>query len=159
MTKRRRGVPFRPLGDGRIELDLPPGVRDYMVAAAERLRETVEAPGTVAFERLFGRIDESAEIDDPAYVVARQLAIDQVVQQVVASAHKPVIDADDAEAWLKVLGMTLSRECAEHGIRSEDDRASLDAPDEAVIRVAYALQLGLIEALDGPHHEPRRVEL
>ncbi|MDA8311830.1 MAG: hypothetical protein M0Z46_14690 [Actinomycetota bacterium] len=150
MTKRRRQAPFRRLPDGRIELDLSPGVREFMAAAAERLRETVEAPGSAAFERLYGRIDESADMDDPAYVLARQLAVDEIVHAVSASARAPVIDAGEAEAWLKVLGMTLSRQCAERGLRTEEDRAKLDAQDEAVIRVAYALQVGLIDALDDP---------
>lgn len=146
----RRRAPFRRLGDGRIALDLPPGVREYMLAAAERLRETGVLPGSPAFERLFGRIDESADVDDPAYVLTRQFAVDEAVTAVVKSAQKSVIDAQEAEAWLKVLGMTLSRRSAELGLRTEQDRAKLDAEDEAVIRVAYALQVGLIDALDAP---------
>lgn len=121
-----------------------------MLAAAERLRETGVLPGSPAFERLFGRIDESADVDDPAYVLTRQFAVDEAVTAVVKSAQKSVIDAQEAEAWLKVLGMTLSRRSAELGLRTEQDRAKLDAEDEAVIRVAYALQVGLIDALDAP---------
>jgi hypothetical protein len=144
-----RRAPFRPLGDGRIALDLPPGVREFMVAAAQRLHDTGSALGSPGFARLFGVIDESADVDDPAYVLARQLAVDEMASVVAASAGKTVIDADEAEAWLKVLGMTLSRRSAELGIRTEEDRASLDSEDEAVLRVAYALQVGLMDALDG----------
>ena len=120
-----------------------------MAAAAQQLSETGAAPGSPGFDRLFGRIDEAADVDDPAYVLARQLAVDEVVSAVATSAQKAVLDPEEAEAWLKVLGMTLSRRMAELGIRSEQDRATLGAEDEAVIRVAYALQVGLIDALDG----------
>lgn len=148
MTRRRRRA-FTRLGDGRIALDLPAGVREFMAAAAERLHDTAAAPGSPGFERLFGRIEETAVLDDPAYVLSRQLAVDELASSVAASARKEVIDADEAEAWLKVLGLTLSRRCAELGIRTEQDRARLDAADEAVLQVVYALQVALIEVLDG----------
>ncbi|HVC13897.1 MAG TPA: hypothetical protein VND62_03465 [Acidimicrobiales bacterium] len=149
MSARRR-APFRRTADGRIGLDLPPGVREFMTAAAERLRDTGSTPGSPGFLRLFGRIDESAEVDDPAYVLGRQLAIDEVVAAVAASAQKPTIDTDEAEAWLKVLGMTLSRRSAELGVRTDEDREKLDDEDQAVIRVAYALQVALMDVLDDP---------
>lgn len=148
MSPRRE--PFRRLEDGRIALALPPGVREFMVAAVQQLRDTGASPGSPGFECLFGRIDESSSVDDPAYVLARQLAVDEVVSMVSASAEKTVIEPEEAEAWLKVLGMTLSRRSAELGIRTEEDRAALGARDEAVIRVVYALQVGLIDALDEP---------
>lgn len=119
-----------------------------MLAAAQRLRDTGESPGTPGFDRLYGHIDETAEVDDPAYVLGRQLAMDDVVSVVLASAEKSVIDPDEGEAWLKVLGMTLSRRAAELDIRTEDDRARVGAEDEAVIRVAYTLQVALIDVLD-----------
>lgn len=148
MSPPRRRPPFRRLDDGRIGLDLPPGVREFMTAAAERIRDTGTAPGTPGYDRLFSRIDESAEVDDPAYVVARQIAVDELASVVLASAQKPVIGPDEAEAWLKVLGMTLSRRSAELGIRTEEDRATIGDQDEAVLRVAYALQIGLMDVLD-----------
>ncbi len=61
-----------------------------------------------------------------------------------------MIEPEEAEAWLKVLGMTLSRRAAELGLRTEADRASLPAKEEAEIRVVYALQVSLIDAIDGP---------
>jgi hypothetical protein len=124
-----------------------------MIAAVQRLRDTGASPGSPGFECLFGPIEESAAVDDPAYVLARQLAVDDVVSVVSASADKDVIDPEEAEAWLKVLGMTLSRRAAELGVRTEEDRAALGAEDEAVVRVVYALQVGLIEALDEPPGE------
>ncbi|HLW45305.1 MAG TPA: hypothetical protein VKR78_03745 [Acidimicrobiales bacterium] len=148
MSRSRGREPFQRLEDGRIALDLPPGVREFMIAAAQRLRETGGTPGSSGFDRLFGHIDESADLDDPAYVLARQLAIDEVVELVAASAEKDLIDPEEAEAWLKVLGMTLSRLSAELGIVTEADRAELAAQDEAVVRVIYALEVGLIDALD-----------
>lgn len=119
-----------------------------MVAAAERLRDTGSSPGTAGYGRLFGRIDESAEVDDPAYVVERQIAVDELATRVLDSAESSVLDSDEAEAWLKVLGLTLSRRAAELGILTEEDRERLDEQESAVIRVAYALQVGLIDALD-----------
>lgn len=150
MTGGRRRKPFRRLEDGRIALDLPPGVREFMVAAAARLREVGATPDAPGFERLFGPIDEGAVVDDPAYVLSRQLAVDEVVATVSASVQREVIQPEEAEAWLKVLGMTLSRLAAELEICTEDDRAALGAGDEAVIRVVYALQVGLIDAVDEP---------
>jgi hypothetical protein len=148
VTRSRRREPFRRLEDGRIALDLPYGVREFMVDAAERLRDTGASPGSLGFVGLFGRIDETADVDDPAYVLARQLSVDEVVSVVSASARKEVIEPQEAEAWLKLLGLTLSRRAAELGVRTEDDRAALGVRDEAVIRVVYALQAGLIDALD-----------
>lgn len=149
MTKPHR-EPFRRLADGRIALDLPPGVREFMVAAAQRLRETAASPGSPGFDRLFGRIDESADVDDPAYVLTRQFEVDDVLTVVATSVNKTVIEPGEAEAWLKVLGMTLSRRSAELGIRTEEDRATLGLEDEAVLRVAYAIEVALIDALDTP---------
>ncbi len=120
-----------------------------MIAAAERLRDTGSSPGTAGYGRLFGRIDESAEVDDPAYVVARQIAVDELATSVLESTQESVIDSEVAEAWLKVLGLTLSRRAAELGVLTEEDRERLDEQDLAVVRVAYALQVGLIDALDG----------
>jgi hypothetical protein len=149
---RHRRAGFKRLDDGRIAVRLPSAVRSFVAAAAERLREVGESPGSPGFARLFGRIDETADADDPAYVLARQLAVDDVVAAVAASAEKPVIDPEEAEAWLAVLGMTLSRRSEELGLRTEEDRAGITREDEAVIRVVYALQAGLIDALDEPEH-------
>ncbi len=155
MTRRRR-VAFQRLDDGRIAVRLPAAVRSFVAAAAERLHEVGMAPGSPGFARLFGRIDETADADDPAYVLARQLAVDEVVAAVATSAEKSVIDPDEAEAWLAVLGMTLSRRAEELGLRTEEDRAGIAREDEAVIRVVYALQAALIDALDEAGHTRRR---
>lgn len=148
MTRSRRREPFRRLEDGRIALDLPPGVREFMVAAAQGLRESGASPGSPGFEGLFGTIDESAVVDDPAYVLTRQLEVDEVVSVVSASAQSEVIELAEAEAWLKLLGMTLARRAAELGVRTEEDRRALSVRDEAVIRVVYALQVALIDVMD-----------
>ncbi|HTX63860.1 MAG TPA: hypothetical protein VMD28_09485, partial [Acidimicrobiales bacterium] len=107
MTRSRGREPFRRLDGGRIALDLPPGVREFLVAAMEGLRETGTSPGSPGFAGVFGRIDESTDVDDPAYVLTRQLAVDGVVSVVSGSLQKAVIDRAEAEAWLKLLGMTL----------------------------------------------------
>ncbi len=155
MTRSRPRELFRRLDDGRIALDLPRGVRELVVAAAEQVQETGASPGSRGFDGLFARIDESADVDDPAYVLSRQLAMDELVSVVSASARKQVIEPDEAEAWLKLLGMALSRRAAELGIRTMDDRPPLSAHDEALIHVIYALQVGLIDAIDEPG-EPDR---
>jgi hypothetical protein len=137
------------LEDGRIALSLPPGAREFMVAAAGRLQDAGASPTSPGFEGVFGPIDESAVVDDPAYVLERQLAVDEVLSVVSSSVQKDVIEPEEAEAWLKLLGMTLSRRTAELGVRTEADRAALAAEDEAEIRVVYALQMSLIDAIDG----------
>ncbi len=150
MTRPRARQPFRRMEDGRIALNLPRGVRELVATAAGRLREAGTSPTSPGFESLFGRIDESAVVDDPAHVLGRQLAVDDVLSAVSSSVQKDVIDPEEAEAWLKVLGMTLSRRAAELGVRTEADRASLPAKEEQEIRLVYALQVSLIDAIDGP---------
>jgi hypothetical protein len=148
MTRRR--APFRKAPDGNIEVHLPSAVTDLVADAAAAITRAGDQPASAAFRRLFAHIDDSESDDDPAFVLARQLMVDDVVSTVVASARKQVITQDEAEAWLKVLGMTLARHAAELGLRTEEDRAALRRRDQALLTVLQAVQLGLIDALETP---------
>lgn len=119
-----------------------------MVEAAERVRRAADQPGSVAFERLFSRVDEGTELDDPLVVLSRQSMIDEIATSVAESAHRRSISDEEAEGWLKVLGMDLAIRAADLGLRTEADREALGDDEEAALAVVHALQLLIVEALD-----------
>lgn len=143
-------VPFVRAGADRIEVWLPQPVVEFLGLAAERLRRVGGKPGTAAFARLFGQVDEEHDADDPAVVLSRQLMIDDVATSVAASCDKPVISDDEAEAWLELLGMTAAVRAVELGVHSEEARDALGDDDRTFIAVLQHLQLSLIDALDTP---------
>lgn len=153
-TVSSRRAPFVRVGAGRIEARLPGSVVEFLGVAAERLRRVGEEPGTAAYARLFGQVDEEHVADDPAIVLSRQLMIDDVAGSVTASRGKRVISDDEAEAWLGLLGMTVAMRAAELGVHSEEARDALGDDDRAFIAVLQHLQLGLIDALDTPPDGP-----
>ena len=133
-----------------FEISLPFWVTELLADAAARLQQVAEEPGTAAFDRLFSRVDTDADVEDPLIVLSRQTMLDEVVGVVGRSAHEARISEDEAEAWLKVLGMTLAARAAELGIRNDDVRDALGGADAQYIDIVHALQLCLLEALDGP---------
>jgi hypothetical protein len=145
-----RPPPFRRAGAGLIEVDLPPWLVDFMVTATDRIRGSLEQPGTPAFGRLNSPIEEAADVDDPLVVLSRQTMLDEVVSAVSASVRSRLITDADAEAWLKLLGLALAARAAELGVRSEEHREALSSDDEGFFGVAHTLQLLLIEVLDTP---------
>jgi hypothetical protein len=147
---RRRKAPFLRREPGRIEVRLPDTVVDFLNVAAERLQRVGEEPGTVAYGRLFGHVDEGHPTDDPAVVLTRQLMIDDITASVLSSAAKSSISDDEAEAWLALLGMTVAVHAAELGVRSDEARDALGPGDRAFIAALQHLQLCLIDALDAP---------
>lgn len=151
----RRSPPFRRAPDGGVEVHLPSAVTNLIAEAAAAITREGDQPASPGFRRLFGHIDESEPDDDPAFVLARQLMVDDVVSSVATSVHKPVITQEEAESWLKVLGMTLARHAAELGLRTEEDTAALRRRDRARLTILQAVQLGLIGVLDDPHQLPQ----
>ena len=147
MIHRRRPV-FRREAAGVIEVNLPPAVSDVLVRAAEQLQATVEVPRSPGFARLFARVDESTADEDPAITLSRQMLLDRVASTVIGSAGKRMITDDEADAWLKVLGMTLARHAAELHVTTDADRASLSKEDGAMIDLIQALQVSLMIVLD-----------
>lgn len=141
---------FARRGPGRIAVHLPGTVVEFLGVAAERLRRVGEEPGTSAYDRLFGQVDEEHSVDDPAVVLTRQLMIDEIADAVIASCAKPVISDDEAEAWLEVLGMTVAVRATELGVHSDAARDALEPDDRAFIAALQHLQLCLIDALDAP---------
>lgn len=150
MKRPRRGSPVRRVGPDAIALDLPRWVVPLVADAADRVRRTAQRPGAPGFERLFGRIDESAAVDDPLSVLARQTMFDDVATAVAESLGQTVLSDAQAEAWLQVLSLSLAERAAELGVRDEEDRAALSPAEQRRLDVVYALQLTLIEALDTP---------
>jgi len=147
---RRRTPPFVRREAGRIEVRLPATVVKFLSVAAQRLRRVGEEPGTVAYSRLFGHVDEEHSTDDPAVVLTRQLMIDEISASVTASAGNSSISDDEAEAWLALLGMTIAVHAAELGVRSDEARDALDPAERAFIAALQHLQLCLMDALDTP---------
>lgn|GEM_PF-3107524 len=150
MKRDREGAPVWRAAPGRIGVDLPRWVTELVATAAEGLRRTCEHPGTEAFNRLYSRVEETGETEDPIVMLTRQTMLDEVAGTVVASIGKPVISDEEAEAWLKVLGMLLASRAAELGVVTEEQRDALGTSETQFFDVVHALQLCLIEALDGP---------
>lgn len=150
MRLRRRTSPVRRTGPDAIALDLPPWVRELVADAADRVQHTAAQPGTAAFARLFAPIDESADVDDPLAVLARQTMLDERAAAVAGSAAQGVISDAQAEAWLQVLSLYLAVRAAELGVRTEEERDALAPEAQAGFDAVHALQLALIVALDAP---------
>lgn len=64
--------------------------------------------------------------------------------------RRSVLSDAEAESWLEALGLVLAARTAELGLRTEEDRRAVSRRDEAFLGVVYAVQLGLIHALDAP---------
>ena len=123
-------------------------VVDFVVDAARRLEQAVERPGSAAFDRVYGAAVDPDAPEDPSVRLSRQLMVDEVTATVEASARKRRISVEEAEAWLKVLGMTLSSQIADLGVVTEADRAALGRRDQATIVLIQALQVELLRALE-----------
>lgn len=106
----------------------------------------------MAAERLLAPLDESAFADDPLVTLMRQHALDEVFDTVESSAPRSTLSDAEAESWLEALGLVLAARTAQLGLRTEEDRRRVSRRDEAFFQVVYALQLGLMEALDEPPH-------
>lgn len=141
---------FRKVGQDEIEVRLPARLVDFVVSAAVALRRTAELPGTPGFDRVFGRPIDADAPGDPTVLLSRQLMVDDVTAVVEASAGKRRISLDEAEAWLKVLGMTLGRRAAELGVVTDADREALGEGDQATIAVLQTLQIAMVQAIDEP---------
>lgn len=104
----------------------------------------------MAAQRLLAPLDESASADDPLVTLTRQHALDEVFDTVESSASRHTLSDAEAESWLEALGLVLAARTAQLGLRTEEDRRRLSRRDEAFLQVVYAVQLGLMEALDAP---------
>lgn len=133
-----------------VEVDLPGWVGDFLAGAAERVRALAGEPGTPAFERVFSRVGPADEDDDPVATFERQAILEDLASSVAATATHRVLTDDDAEAWLKVLGILLAARAAELGLRTETDMESLGPADARFFDVVHALQAGLLLALASP---------
>ncbi|MGH8981088.1 MAG: hypothetical protein ACRDWE_08715 [Acidimicrobiales bacterium] len=131
-------------------MKLPRTVLQFLGVAAERLRRVDAAPGSAAYARLFGRVDEEHPTDDPVVVLTRQLMVDEIAAAVSASCANSSISDEEAEAWLAVLGMTVSLHASELGVDTDEARDALGDEDRAFIAALQHLQLCLIDALDAP---------
>lgn len=137
-----------------IEVDLPSAVVRVLAEEAEHVRSASESPGCPGFTRLHARVEEDRDADEPAVVLDRELSIDTLTGLVIDSVAKRVISTDDAEAWLRVLGMALACIAAEEGITDEDSLANVAPDASSRIDLVRAVQVALLEALDGPLSDP-----
>lgn len=150
---RRRTPPIRRTPAG-IELALPGWVTSLVASSVREVRAEVERPGSDAARRLLAPIDESARDDDPLVTLMRQHALDEVLGTLEQSTGHRVLSEAEAESWLEGLGLLLAARAAQLGVRTEADRRAVRRRDEAFLQVVYAVQLGLIEALDAPPPVP-----
>jgi hypothetical protein len=147
VSRRGSGPPIRRTAAG-IEVMLPTWVLSLVLDSVRRLRHQLETPGSPATGRLLSPLDETATADDPIVTLMRQHALDEVFDTVESSAQRGVLSDPEAEMWLEALGLVLAARTAELGIHTEVDRRGVGRRDEAFLRVVYAVQLGLIDALD-----------
>lgn len=128
---------------------MPDWITALLQSSVQSLRRDVETPGSPAAQRLLAPMDESTANDDPLVTLMRQRALDDVFETVEATAGRRILTDAEAEAWLEALGLVLAAKTAQLGIRTETDRHGLGWREEAFLQVVYALQIGLIDALDG----------
>lgn len=134
--------------NGSIVVELPRRVRRLLVDTAEAVRRCVEDPSTPAFDQLYGRIDESADVDDPLFGLERQSTIDDVCAVVAETAQSKRLSDAQGEAWLRVLGMAVMVTTAGAGIRTEEDLDRLDAERSQLIDLLRSLQFLVAGSLD-----------
>lgn len=123
-------------------------VLDFLVDAARSLRQAAEQPGSAGFDRVYGASIDPDSPDDPSVTLSRQLMVDDLTAIVESSARKRRLSLEEAEAWLKVLGMTLASRVADLGVVTEADRAGLGRRDQGMIMLVHALQVELLAALE-----------
>lgn len=127
---------------------MPDWVVTLLQSSMRRVRTELETPGSPAAMRLLSPMEESAAHDDPLVTLMRQHALDDVFDTVESTAGRRLLTDAEAETWLEALGLVLATTMARLGVRTETDRHGLRRRDEAIIQVVYAVQLGLIDALD-----------
>lgn len=129
---------------------MPGGVTSLVRSSLRQLRADMDAPGSMAAHRLLAPMDESADHDDPVLTLMRQHALDDVFETVERTAQQGLLSDAEAECWLEALGLLLAARAAQLGVRTEEDRRAVTRRDEGFLHVVYAIQLGLMEALDTP---------
>lgn len=133
---------------GTIVVELPNRARRFLVEVTGSVQRSADDPASPGYGRLYGQLDESAEIDDPLLRLERQAAIDEVCRVVIDSSHKEQLSDAEAEAWLSVLGLGVTITAANAGIRSEDDLDHLDRKLSRRLDVLRSLQLLVALGLD-----------
>lgn len=140
--------------DDTIVVELPEWARRFVVDTAEAVQRSVEDPSSPGFERLYGRLDESAEVDDPLVILQRQTTIDEICGTVIGSAPKGGLSELEAEAWLRMLGMAVTIIAANAGIHTDDDLELLDPELAQLLDLLRSLQVLLARSLDPALGEP-----
>ena len=122
--------------------------RQLVAAVAEGVRHVADAPTSAGFARLYTTSDESGVGDAALATLERQMAIDRLCDTVHESCRAERITDEQAEAWIKVLGMATALAAANAGIRTEADAEAM-APDlSALVDFLRALQVMLAVVLD-----------
>ncbi len=133
---------------GAIVVRLAEPDRQLVATVAEGVRHVADGPTSPGFARLYPPLDESADDDPPLATLERQMAIDRLCDTVHESCRADRITDEQAEAWMKVLGMAAALAAANAGIRTEADAEAM-APDlSALVDFLRALQVMLAVVLD-----------
>lgn len=140
-------LPIRRL-NGSIDVKLPRRARRLLLGVAAAVQECVDDPSSLAFGRLYGQLDETANIDDPLLRLERQRAIDDLCAMVVESANENRLSDIQAEAWLRVLGMGVSLIAANAEVHVDEDLKRLDRKGAHMLDLLRSLQLLLAYSLD-----------
>lgn len=140
-------LPIRREGES-IVVELPRRARRFVEERADGVRRSGDDPSAPAFTRLYGRLDESAEHDDPLVTLERQTVIDELCRTVTESARKERLSDAEADAWLRVLGMAVALEAATAGLATDDDVERLDPVRTRLLDLLRSLQVLLAQSLD-----------
>ena len=140
-------LPIRRV-DGSIVVELPRRARRFLEDAARAVQRCVEDPSSPGFGQLYGRLEESADVDDPLFSLERQTAIDDICSVVIETAQNARLSDAEAEAWLSTLGMAVTVTAAAAGIRTDEDLDLLDRKRSQLLDLLRSLQLLVARSLD-----------
>ena len=137
-------VAFSKVENG-IALDKSEAVSDLMDLCVSFVHSTLSEVTSAGYSRLYGVIDASTDDDDPLARLEREYVNDEIVRNVRDSLGEEVLSTQQAECWLKILGLGISSlyaECESGAVASDWLLYST-----TLLLTWQALQLALLEAM------------